>query len=337
MFGADNGPALGAAEVVADLGHVMGVDRGPLLRSLLAPVPRHIGESRILARCGWQVEEQGLHHPTLLLGDRGVAFDALGVDDGEVEAGLGAKVEEDRVYDLAGAEGQTEADVRDAENGRTRGEGSLDQAQSLDRFDRATDVVFVAARRREDQRVEDDVRLRHTVLFGQQLMSAAGDLELALARKCLRLGGVLVDDPKDDRCTVTAQQWRHRRDPLLAVLEVNGIDDRLALAVGERNLDRIGIGGVDHDRRLDRAAETFEKLSHRFNLVAFGGLQADIDDLRAPLDLAAGDLGRLVPLTGVHQLPKLLRADNVGALAHQQRSVVLVGLDQINAGVNGSP
>ena len=337
LLWADNGLALGAAKVVAYAGHVMDVDRGPLLRRLLAPVLRRIGESRIPGVVNREVEEQGLHHPPLFLGDRRVTFNALGVDDREVEAGLGAKVEKDRVHDLAGTKGQPEADVGDAEHGRTRGEGPLDQPQPFDGLDRAADVVLVATRRRKDQRVEDDVRLRQSVLFGQQMMSAAGNLELALTRKCLRLDRVLVDDPEDDRRTVAAQQWRHRRDPLLAVLEVDRVDDRLALAVGERDLDGLRIGGVDHDRRLDRAADPVIELVHRGLLVALGGLQADIDDLRAALHLAAGDLGRFVPLAGVHELPKLLRANDVGALADQQRPVVLVGLDQVDARVDGLP
>ncbi len=131
-----------------------------------------------------------------------------------------------------------------------------------------------------------------------KLMRPPGDLELALAGEGLRLLGILVDDAEDHRRPVAPQQRRNRLDPLLAVLEVDRVDDRLALAVGERDLDRLGIGGVDHDRRLDRAAEPIVELADRGLLVALGRLQTDVDDLGAALDLAAGDLGRLVPLAG---------------------------------------
>ncbi len=49
--------------------------------------------------------------------DLGVARQPLGVDDRGVEPGLGGVVEEDRVEDLAAGGRQTEADVRDAEDG----------------------------------------------------------------------------------------------------------------------------------------------------------------------------------------------------------------------------
>ena len=61
-------------------------------------------------------EDQRLGQLPLLGRDVGVARQLLGVDDGRVEPGLGAVVEEDRVEHLAAGVGQAEADVRDAED-----------------------------------------------------------------------------------------------------------------------------------------------------------------------------------------------------------------------------
>ncbi len=72
-----------------------------------------------------EVEEQGLGHPPLLLGNRGVALEPLAVDDRQVEAGPGAEVEEDRIDDFAGADGQAEGDVGNSEHGRAGGRASL--------------------------------------------------------------------------------------------------------------------------------------------------------------------------------------------------------------------
>ena len=193
-------------------------------------------------------------------------------------------------------------------------------------------MALVAARRRKDERVEDDVVLGDSVRLRQDLVAATRDLDLAFAGEGLRLLGVLVDRPEDDRCAVAAQQRSDRFDPLLAVLEVDRVHDRFALAVGQRDLHGAGVGRVDHDRRLHRAAEAIVELAHRGHLVALGRLQAHIDDLGAALDLATGDLHRLVPLPGRHHFAKLLRADDVGAFADQQRAVVVVGLHEIDSG-----
>ena len=337
LLGAHHRRPGGAAEVVRDPRHVKGVDRRPLAGFLAPPVRRGARQRRLALRRWGRVEEQRLDHLALGLRDRGVALQPFGVDNRQVETGLGGQVEEDRVDDLARPHRQPEGHVRDPEHGRAGRQGLLDQPQALDGLHRPADVRRIAARRREDQRVEDDVGLGHAVLRGQERVAAARDLELALAGEGLRLLRVLVDDAEDHRRAVAPEQRRHVGDPLLAVLEVDGVDDRLALAVGQRHLDRRRVGGVDHDRRLDRAAEPSVELADRGPLVALGGLQADVDDLRAALDLAARDLGRLVPVAGRHQVAELPRADDVGALAHQQRPVVGGGLDQLDAGERRAP
>ena len=65
---------------------------------------------------GTAVFQQVLGEPALLLGDRRVALEALGVDDRVVEPRLRAVVEEDAVEHLAPGRRQPERDVGDAEN-----------------------------------------------------------------------------------------------------------------------------------------------------------------------------------------------------------------------------
>ena len=97
---------------------------------------KYVGERR--DRVVAAVAEQVLGEPALLLRDRRVALELLGVDDREVEPRLRAVVEEDRVQDLAAGLGQAERDVRDAEDRLRRpGTASLMQADPLDRLDRA--------------------------------------------------------------------------------------------------------------------------------------------------------------------------------------------------------
>ncbi len=150
------------AEVLGDCGDVKLVDGDFLLARLLAPVFGRFTKQRrvrvILRHMrGAMVEEQIFGEPALIFGDGGEALDAFGVDDGEIETGLGAVVEENGVDHFARAGGQSEGDVGNAENGADVRNLFLDQADAFDGFDRAADVVFVAGGAGEDQRIEDDV------------------------------------------------------------------------------------------------------------------------------------------------------------------------------------
>ena len=66
--------------------------------------------------------------------------------------------------------------------------------------------------------------------------------------------------------------------------------------------------------------------------VAVGVLQVDVDDLRAALHLPPRDLARLFVLLGRDQPLELPRADLVRALADDQRPVVVVRFDEVDAG-----
>lgn len=58
------------------------------------------------------VEQEVLGQLALVLGNRRETLDAFGIDDGEIEACLGAVIEEDGVNNLARARWQPERDVR---------------------------------------------------------------------------------------------------------------------------------------------------------------------------------------------------------------------------------
>ena len=96
-------------------------------------------------------------------------------------------------------------------------------------------------------------------------------------------------------------------------------------------LDRLGIGGIDHHRRFDLRHQLRVERIDVLELFAIGRLQAHVDDVRAVLHLPARDLARLFPLLlGDHVLEQT-RADHVGALADDQRTVGIFGLDQFDS------
>ncbi len=101
------------------------------------------------------------------------------------------------------------------------------------------------------------------------------------------------------------EQGSHLLEALLAVLQVDRVDDRLALAVAQRHLDHGGVGGVDHERDLDPAGQLAHEAVHVGGLVAVGVGQADVEHLGARLDLGAADLGRLLEALGDDQLLEL--------------------------------
>ena len=200
------------------------VDGDLLFAGLLAPV---FGSRDARGR---RVEQQILRQAALFFGERGEAFQAFGVDDGEVEAGFGRVVEEHGVHHFARGRRQAEGDVGDSQHRLDVGDFGLHHADRLDGLYRASDVVFVARRTREDQGVDDDVFGRDAVLFGQDLHGALGYGQFALAGEGLRLLFIFVDGADDQRTAVGSDQRADELELFLAVFEVDGIDDALALA-----------------------------------------------------------------------------------------------------------
>ncbi len=151
---------------------------------------------------GRRVEQQALRQAALFGWNGREALQLLGVDDGQVEAGLGRVIKENRIDHFARRRRQAEGDVRDAQNGLDERDFFLDQPDGFDGLDRAADVVFIAGRAGENQRIDDDVFGGDAVFFRQQLNRSLGHRQFPLARERLRLQLVLVDGSADNRRAV---------------------------------------------------------------------------------------------------------------------------------------
>jgi hypothetical protein len=93
-----------------------------LVTRLQAPILWNIFKYGGVRMIGWhiygrRIEQQSFGQTALMLGDDGEALEFFGVDDREIEAGLGGVAEKDGVDDFAGGGGQAEGDVGDAEDG----------------------------------------------------------------------------------------------------------------------------------------------------------------------------------------------------------------------------
>ena len=118
-----------------------------------------------------------------------------------------------------------------------------------------------------------------------------------------------------------------RRDAVELVapgLEVDRVDDRAAGDLVERLLDHVRLGRVDLDRRGLRERDLLGHEPHLLVLVlALGQRDAEVEHVRAALDLVLGDLDEAVVVVGQQQLLRLARALRVDALADERRRRVL--------------
>ena len=199
----------------------------------------------------------------------------------------------------------------------TPGSSCLDRADALDRLDGGRPPLLVARGEREREVVEDQQLGVHPVLVADELVDALGDLELALAR----LGHAdLVDRQRDQRGAVLHRDRDDLVELVAAGLEVDRVDDRAARDLVERGRDDLGLGRVDLDRRGLGERDLLGDEAHLLVLVlALGQRDAEVEHVRAALDLVLGDLHEPVVVVGQQQLLGLARALRVHALADDRR------------------
>src|SRR5208282_4905029 len=200
----------------------------------------------------------------------------------------------------------------------------LDQPDALDGLDAGADVIAVAGTGRKYQRVENDVLRLDAVLSREQLERTLGDLKLALARHRLRLLLVLIDAADDQRGAIAAGERHYFAEALLAVFEIDRIDQRLAGSAFERLLDHTRVGRVDYDRDFDLLDQQLEETGHIGHFVAVGILQAHVEHVGAAPHLPPSDFGRLVDFALADQPLELAAAEHVGPFADHNRPRVLV-------------
>ena len=296
------------------LGRVGGAGGFGLLALGLEVVDEEL--ERVLAA----VEDEVVGEAALLVADLAVRRDVVRVDHREVQPGLDAVVQEDGVQDRARGRRDAEAHVRDAERGLHAGDLGLDAADALDRLDGGRLPLVVTGGEREREHVEDQ-RLALEAVALAQLGDPLGDLDLALGR--LRHAD-LVDRQRDQRGAVRDGQRDDDVGLAGAGLEVDRVDDRAARGLLERELDHVRLGRVDLQRGGLRERDALGDLPHLLVLVgALGQRDAEVEHVRAALDLVLGDLHEAVVVVGEQQFLRLARALRVDALADERRRGIL--------------
>ena len=275
-----------------------------------------------------KVEDEPLRRVPLLGGDAVLRHDLRGVHDRGGEAALARVMQEHAVEHRARRRLQAERDVREAEDDAALREFPRDRRDAVERLEAEASVVVVAGRDREGQRIEEDVLLGKPPLLRVEVADARRDLKLA--RRGLRHAGllVLVDRQRDARSAVLLQQRADAVHPLLAVLEVDRVDDRLSAVALQAFLDHDRVGRVEHDRRVHLAHIARRDLGHVLRAVAADEIDAHIEHLPAVLDLLAAHRDEAVEVAFVEQALELARAVGVRALGDDEERVLLLELDE---------
>ena len=275
------------------------------------------GLEQAIGRVGAAVEDHVLAKFAQFGRDVVVQRQLAGIDDAHVHAGLDRVIEEHRVHGFAhrlvAAEGERQ--VRDAARDVDERHLLLDLARRLDEGDAVAVVFLDAGRDREDVGIEDDVFRRKADFFGQELVGALADRNLALDRVGLAL---LVESHDDDGGAVAQHLARLFEERPLAFLHRDRIDDRLALHALQAGFDDAPFGAVDHDRHardIGLGGDEIEERGHGLLGVEQAFVHVDVDDLGAGFHLLARDrrARRIVVL--LDELPEFGRAGDVGALA----------------------
>ena len=226
-------------------------------------------------------------------------------------------VEEDGVDRLAHARvpAEGEAQVREAARDERPGARLVQQPDRLDERDRVGVVLAHARPDGQDARVEDQIGRGHADDVDRQPVGACQDLDLALDGVGLSL---LVERHQHDRRAVPADAPRVLDEALLAVLQAQAVDDRLALDALEAGLDHLELARVDHDRdpaHRGLGGDQVEEPPHLLGRLEQPVVHVHVDRLRAALDLLACDRHHRVAVAGADEPREGRRAGHVRALA----------------------
>ena len=291
------------------------------------------GGHRVIA----PVPDEVFGHPAFLFRYRGVTLHHLRVNDRHIQPGLNAMVEENGVEHLAAGRGQAKGYVGNAQDGLGVGQGFLDETDTLDSLGGGTDVVNVAGAGGEHQGVKNNILFGYAVLLGQEFLGATGNFQLALPGDGLGLLLVVVNAADNQSRSVIPGQGRYRLEPGFTVLQVDRVNDGLALQPLEGLLNYGGVGGVNHYGTLDLLGYQVQEGQDVGHFVPVRVLQAHIQDVSAVADLAATHLGGLLKLALANEPAEAAAAQDIGPLAHDHRAGVLVNYQGLDAGNAGFP
>ena len=265
----------------------------------------------------------------------GVALHHFRVDDRQIQPGLNAMVEKNRVEHFPPGRRQAKGYIGNAQDGFSVGQGCLNQPHPLNGFGGRTDIVGVAGAGRKNQGVKNQILLRDAVLFGKQGVGAEGDFHLALAGDGLGLVLVVVNAAHYQRRAVSPGQGGDGLETGFPILQVHRVDDGLPLQPFQRLPNDPGVRGIQHNGGFDLFRQQVQKGGDVGQFIPVGVLQAYIEDMGAVANLAAADFGGFLKTAAPNQAAETAAAQHIGALPHNHRAGILVDHQGLNAGYPG--
>ena len=257
-----------------------------------------------------------------------------GVDDAHGHPGVDGVIQEHRMNRLAH---RVVAPEREGHVGHPAGHQRVRQfgfnaPRGFDEIHRVVVVFGDAGGDGEDVGIENDVLRRKTDLLGENPVGALADGELARLGVGLTL---LVERHDDGRRAVAANQPRLPDKLGLAFLHADGIHHWLALDALEGRFQNLPLGRVNHHRNpadVRLGGDEVEERDHRLLRVQHPLVHVDVNDLRAVLDLLAGNVECGVVVAGLDQPLEHRRTGDVGALADVDEQRVRADVQRLQPG-----
>ncbi len=248
-----------------------------------------------------------------------------GVDDAHIKAGLDGVVEEGSVHGFAdsGVSAKREGDIADAAADFGAREEAFELAGGLDKGDGVGVVLFDTGGDGEDVGVKDDIFFGEADFLGEDLVSAAKDLDTALG-----VGGlaVFIKGHDHDSSAIASDFTGLCFEDFFAFFEADGVDDGLSLEDFESGLKDFKLGAIDHDGDtgdIGFRRHEVEKARHGGDRVDQAFVHVDVDDVGSAVDLLAGDGEGGFIIASFDQVFEAFGARDVGAFADHQEVGVL--------------
>ena len=280
-----------------------------------------------LGRVGTAVQQHVLDQHLQLRLNLLIDLEHPGIHDAHVHAGCDGVIKKRGVHGLANfvIASKTERDVRDAAAHLRVRQVGLDPARGVDVVHRVVVMLLHAGGNGEDIGIEDDVFGRKSDLVDQDPVSALADADLVLVSRGLAL---FVEGHHHRRRAIFEHCRGVLAKLLFAFFQRDRVDDALALQALEPCLDDLPFRGVHHEGHFGDfglARQQLQEACHGRDAVDHALVHADVEDIRAVLDLLPGYAYRVLIFALLDQLRELGRTGHIGPLTDHDVDAGLLG------------
>src|SRR5260370_41129603 len=177
------------------------------------------------------------------------------IDDGHVEPVVDGFFHEDAVKHASRVGVQPEGNVAYTQDGFDLRQLLLDPLDRVERLDAGGAVLFLPRRNGQSERVKNQVGWADAIFLSRQFVDALGDGSLFLRGK---RHAIFVDGQSNYGSAVTFGHRQDFRGALLAVFQIDGVDDGFSRDALQRLLDDVGFSGIDQNRRGHTRRDLFQ-------------------------------------------------------------------------------